>query len=39
MKKISKVLLLVIVAVAFCFGITGQQVQAKIRRLYMAMEQ
>ena len=29
MKKISKVLLLVIVAVAFCFGITGQQVQAR----------
>ena len=29
MKKISKVLLLVIGAVAFCFGITGQQVQAR----------
>ena len=29
MKKISKVLLLVIVSVAFCFGITGQQVEAR----------
>ena len=29
MKKISKVLLLVIVSVAFCFGITGQQVKAR----------
>ena len=29
MKKISKVLLFVIVAAAFCFGLTGQQVQAE----------
>ena len=28
-EKISKVLLLVIVSVAFCFGITGQQVEAR----------
>ncbi len=39
MKKISKVLLLVIVSVAFCFGITGQQVEEEIRQSYMAMEQ
>ena len=29
MKKISRVLLLIMVAVAFCFGITGQQVEAR----------
>ena len=29
MKKISRVLLLIMVAVAFCFGVTGQQVEAR----------